>query len=58
MEISVEHKIFDSDTQKKFRKWFEDLLQAAYEQVKAVGAEILIESPSAFAGIHIAEVSK
>lgn len=56
MEVSVEHKIFEAETQKKFRAWFEALLRDAYREVQGCGAEVLIESPSAFAGVHIAEV--
>lgn len=53
MQVSVEHKIFSIDTISKFRKWFDDLLVEAYEAVK--GTDVLIESPSTFAGVHIAE---
>lgn len=37
----------------KFRGWLTDLLATTWESCQ--GTEILIESPSAFAGIHIAE---
>ncbi|KAH3674740.1 hypothetical protein WICPIJ_009472 [Wickerhamomyces pijperi] len=37
----------------KFRGWLTELLATAWEACQ--GTEILIESPSAFAGIHIAE---
>ena len=56
MAISVEHKIFNPETIKTFRSWFEDLLKDSFEAVK--GQELLIESPSTFAGVHIAESLK
>lgn len=56
MEISVEHKIFDQETQKQFSKWFINLLHEAYHEIKGANIDVLIESPSAFAGIHISEV--
>ncbi|KAG8924787.1 hypothetical protein FRC01_011050 [Tulasnella sp. 417] len=46
MKLSVEHK---------FRKWLDELLVDSFDQVKAAGATVLIESPSAMAGVHIAE---
>ncbi|KAG8907240.1 hypothetical protein FRB99_005064 [Tulasnella sp. 403] len=59
MKLSVEHKIFSPQFFKEslghFRKWLDDLLVDSYEQVKASGATVLIESPSAMAGVHIAE---
>lgn len=36
-----------------FRSWLDELLVSAYEGVK--GSDVLIESPSTMAGIHIAE---
>ena len=56
MEISVEHKIFDKATQNKFRSWLDDLFNDAYTATE--GCDVLIEAPSAFAGIHIAESRK
>lgn len=56
MEISVEHKIFDKGTQNKFRSWLDDLFNDAYKATE--GCDVLIEAPSAFAGIHIAESRK
>lgn len=56
MEISVQHKIFSRDTINNFRKWFDDLLVDSYNSVK--GHDLLIESPSTFGGIHIAEALK
>jgi UDP:flavonoid glycosyltransferase YjiC (YdhE family) len=37
----------------KFRGWLDDLLKSAWEGCQ--GTDILIESPSAMAGLHIAE---
>lgn len=37
----------------KFRGWLDDLLASAWEACQ--GTELLIESPSTMAGIHIAE---
>jgi sterol 3beta-glucosyltransferase len=36
-----------------FRSWLDELLVSAYDGVK--GSDVLIESPSAMAGIHVAE---
>ena len=54
MEISVDHKIFDPETKKRFRSWFADLLKDSYRACQK-GTDVLIESPSTFAGVHIAE---
>jgi UDP:flavonoid glycosyltransferase YjiC (YdhE family) len=40
----------------QFRGWIDDLLKIAWEACQ--GTDILIESPSAMAGIHIAEALK
>ncbi|PMY39577.1 hypothetical protein C1X70_30550, partial [Pseudomonas sp. FW305-53] len=37
----------------KFRGWIDDLLSSAW--IGCQGSDLLIESPSAMAGIHIAE---
>jgi sterol 3beta-glucosyltransferase len=37
----------------KFRGWLDDLLKSAW--VACQGTDVLIESPSAMAGLHIAE---
>lgn len=37
----------------KFRGWLDDLLQSAWEACQ--GTDLLIESPSTMAGVHIAE---
>lgn len=59
MKLSVEHKMFSPQFFKEslgnFRKWLDELLVDSYDQVKAAGATVLIESPSAMAGVHIAE---
>uniref|UniRef100_A0A060T134 Sterol 3-beta-glucosyltransferase n=1 Tax=Blastobotrys adeninivorans TaxID=409370 RepID=A0A060T134_BLAAD len=57
MQIMVEHGslsvTFLRDAAARFRSWIDDLLRTSWEACK--GTDILIESPSAMAGIHIAE---
>jgi sterol 3beta-glucosyltransferase len=57
MALCVEYGMFTpkfiTETNSKFRGWLDDLLVSAWEACQ--GAEVLIESPSAMAGIHIAE---
>jgi sterol 3beta-glucosyltransferase len=57
MALCVEYGMFTpkfiTETNSKFRGWLDELLVSAYEACK--GSEVLIESPSAMAGIHIAE---
>ncbi|KAL1583983.1 hypothetical protein WHR41_07365 [Cladosporium halotolerans] len=57
MALCVEYGMFTpkfiSETNSKFRGWLDDLLVSAWEACQ--GSEVLIESPSAMAGIHIAE---
>lgn len=57
MKLSVEHTIFSPGWFKEslgsFRGWLDTLFLESYEACK--GADILIESPSTFAGIHVAE---
>lgn len=57
MALCVEHGMFTpkfiSETNSKFRGWLDDLLISAWEACQ--DAEVLIESPSAMAGIHISE---
>lgn len=57
MALCVEHGMFTpkfiTETNGKFRGWLDELLVSAYEACK--DSELLIESPSAMAGIHIAE---
>ncbi|KAI3319875.1 glycosyltransferase family 1 protein [Xylariaceae sp. AK1471] len=44
---------FLREANSKFRGWLDGLLESAYDACK--GSDLLIESPSAMAGIHIAE---
>ncbi|KAM0718019.1 hypothetical protein Q7P37_006351 [Cladosporium fusiforme] len=57
MALCVEHGMFTpkfiSETNSKFRGWLDELLVSAWEACQ--DAEVLIESPSAMAGIHISE---
>lgn len=57
MKLSVENKTFSPEFFKKtvqdFRSWLDDLLADAWEACR--DAEVLLESPSAMAGVHIAE---
>lgn len=57
MALCVEYGMFTpkfiSETNSKFRGWLDDLLVSAWKACE--GSEVLIESPSAMAGIHIAE---
>lgn len=57
MKLSVEHKMFSPGFFKEslghFRQWLDDLLKDSWHACK--DADVLIESPSAMAGIHIAE---
>lgn len=57
MQICVEHGMFTVSFMKeaasKFRGWIDDLLRSAWEACQ--DSDLLIESPSAMAGIHIAE---
>lgn len=60
MRICVENGTFTvgfiREGVQKFRGWIDDLLKTSYESCK--GSDLLIESPSAMAGIHIAEALK
>ncbi|KIK49556.1 glycosyltransferase family 1 protein [Suillus luteus UH-Slu-Lm8-n1] len=60
MRICVENGTFTvaflKEGLSKFRGWIDDLLKTAWEACQ--GTDILIESPSAMAGIHIAEALK
>ncbi|TFK27999.1 sterol 3-beta-glucosyltransferase [Coprinopsis marcescibilis] len=60
MQLSVNNKImspeFFRESLTKFRPWFDELLLEAWEGCKE--ADVLVESPSAMAGIHIAETLK
>ncbi|KAK7976596.1 hypothetical protein PG989_015059 [Apiospora arundinis] len=57
MKLVIEHGTFSygffKEATSSFRPWLDGLLESAWEACK--GTEILIESPSAMAGIHIAE---
>ncbi|KAI0284043.1 hypothetical protein BGY98DRAFT_1183815 [Russula aff. rugulosa BPL654] len=57
MKLSVENKMFSPQFFKEsisnFRSWLDELLVDSWEQCK--DAEVLLESPSAMAGVHIAE---
>lgn len=57
MRICVEHGMFTYNFMKeansKFRGWLDDVCSSAWKACQ--GADVLIESPSAMAGIHIAE---
>ncbi|KAF2422412.1 hypothetical protein EJ08DRAFT_653109 [Tothia fuscella] len=57
MRICVENGMFSYSFMKvataKFRGWLDDLLESAWEACQ--GSDLLIESPSAMCGIHIAE---
>ena len=55
MQVSVEHKIFSLETITKFKSWFIRLLDEAYEA--CADADVLIESPSTFAGIRASRKS-
>lgn len=57
MQICVEHGMFTygfmKEANSKFRGWLDDVCSSAWRACQ--GADVLIESPSAMAGIHIAE---
>ncbi|KAH8104667.1 glycosyltransferase family 1 protein [Cristinia sonorae] len=57
MKLSVDNKMFSPQFFKEsisnYRKWLDALLLDAWEQCK--GAQVLLESPYAMAGVHIAE---
>ncbi|KAF8490722.1 hypothetical protein JB92DRAFT_3090591 [Gautieria morchelliformis] len=57
MRICVENGMFTvsflKETAAKFRGWIDDLLRTSWEACQ--GTDVLIESPSAMGGIHIAE---
>ncbi|RXK41092.1 hypothetical protein M231_01495 [Tremella mesenterica] len=60
MKLSAEHKMFSPGFFKEslgsFREWLDNLLLDAWNACQ--DADVLIESPSAMAGIHIAEALK
>ncbi|KAF9049628.1 glycosyltransferase family 1 protein [Hymenopellis radicata] len=57
MKLSVENKMFSPEFFKEslqnFRPWLDQLLLDSWEACQ--GADVLLESPSAMAGVHIAE---
>ncbi|ORY13303.1 UDP-glucose:sterol glycosyltransferase [Clohesyomyces aquaticus] len=57
MRICVEHGMFTfnflKEANSKFRGWLDDVCSSSWKACQ--GADVLIESPSAMAGIHIAE---
>ncbi|KAM0787800.1 hypothetical protein ACM66B_003854 [Microbotryomycetes sp. NB124-2] len=57
MKLSVEHKMFSPGFFKEslghFRQWLDDLFHESW--LACQEADVLIESPSTFAGIHVAE---
>ncbi|KAJ7780616.1 glycosyltransferase family 1 protein [Mycena maculata] len=57
MKLSVENKMFSPEFFKEsiqnFRPWLDQLLVDSWESCQ--GADILLESPSAMSGVHIAE---
>ncbi len=57
MRICVENGMFTvsflRETLLKFRGWLDELLKSSWEACQ--GTDVLIESPSAMGGIHIAE---
>ncbi|KAF7299097.1 Glycosyltransferase family 1 protein [Mycena indigotica] len=57
MKLSVENKMFSPEFFKEslqnFRPWLDQLLIDSWESCQ--GADVLLESPSAMAGVHIAE---
>ncbi|KAJ6508847.1 glycosyltransferase family 1 protein [Mycena sanguinolenta] len=57
MKLSVENKMFSPEFFKEsiqnFRPWLDQLLIDSWESCQ--GADILLESPSAMSGVHIAE---
>ncbi|GJJ15975.1 hypothetical protein Clacol_010254 [Clathrus columnatus] len=60
MKLNVDHKMFSPgffrESLTNFRGWIDELLTLAWEHCK--DADVLIESPSAMAGVHIAEALK
>lgn len=57
MKIMIDHGMlsvaFIREATTKFRSWIDELLSTAWDACQ--GTDILVESPSAMAGIHIAE---
>ena len=59
MQLSVEHKMYSPgffrETLGKFKVWFDNLLVECWDACQ--GVDVLIESPSTFAGIVSADVA-
>ncbi|PWN44933.1 UDP-Glycosyltransferase/glycogen phosphorylase [Ceraceosorus guamensis] len=59
MKLSVEHRMFSpgffKESVGKFRGWLDELFREAFEA--AYDADVIMESPSTFAGIHVAEAT-
>lgn len=59
MSLMVEHESMNvglfRDASVRFRDWITALLDTSWAACKKLGLDMLIESPSAMAGIHIAE---
>ncbi|SJM88097.1 related to Sterol 3-beta-glucosyltransferase [Zygosaccharomyces bailii] len=59
MSFMVEHESLNvgllKDASSRFRKWIAELLVTSWKACRKAELDILIESPSAMAGIHIAE---
>lgn len=57
MKIMIEHGMFSvsflRDAASRFRGWIDELLHTTWEACQ--GSDVIIESPSAMAGIHVAE---
>lgn len=59
MSLMVEHESMNvgllRDASTRFRDWITELLDSSWKTCSKLGLDILIESPSAMAGIHIVE---
>lgn len=59
MSLMVEHESMNvsllRDASSHFREWITELLNSSWKVCSQLGLDLLIESPSAMAGIHIAE---
>ena len=62
MVLMVEHESMNvgmlREASAKFRGWIDELLNSTWTACKLLNLDILIESPSAMAGIHISEALK
>lgn len=59
MSLMVEHESLNvgllKDAASHFRSWIVELLKTAWDACKRANLDVLVESPSAMAGIHISE---